>query len=322
MFEFLQKTTREPVVEVKEKTSWLARLKQGLMKTRTAFSDKMAALLGKKELNAATVSEIETLLLTADVGVNMTQELIAGLRQQLSHAQLRDTEAVWSYLKDTMRTLLVQCEQPLVIEPKKNPFVILVVGINGAGKTTTIAKLAVQLQQQQYRLILAAGDTFRAAGVEQLQLWGERQRIPVIAQQTGADAAAIIYDAMTAAKARHMDVLIADTAGRLHTQIGLMHELQKIKRVLQKLDATAPHEVLLVLDASIGQNTLNQVQQFHDALGVTGLVLTKLDGTAKGGIVFALAKHAKLPIRYLGIGEQVVDLKPFNADEFIAALFD
>jgi len=299
-----------------------ARLKQGLAKTRAAFTSGMANLfLGKKELNQDLLNEIEMVLLTSDVGVDTTEQLVKTLTDKLARKELSDAQAAFQCLQEEMKKILRPCESPLSIPPDIRPYVILVIGINGSGKTTTIGKLAHYFKQDKKNLMLAAGDTFRAAAIEQLQVWGERNHVPVIAQQPGADTAAVIYDAMEAAKARNVDVLIADTAGRLHTQSNLMAELQKVKRVLGKLDAAAPHEVLIVLDATLGQNTLNQVKQFNEAVGVTGIALTKLDGTAKGGIIFAIAQQTKIPIRFIGVGESIQDLRPFKADEFVDALF-
>nr|WP_232058675.1 signal recognition particle-docking protein FtsY [Aquicella lusitana] len=277
--------------------------------------------LGKKELNAELFSEIEMQLLTADVGVETTDQLIKTLTQKLARNELSDAEAAFQCLKNEMKKILQPCEAPLPLSNEIKPYVILVVGINGSGKTTTIGKLAHLFKQDRKTVMLAAGDTFRAAAIEQLAAWGERNQIPVIAQQPGADTAAVIYDAMEAAKARGMQILIADTAGRLHTQSNLMAELQKVKRVLGKIDPTAPHETLIVLDATLGQNALNQVKQFNEAVGVTGIALTKLDGTAKGGIIFAIAQQTKIPIRFIGIGEKIQDLRPFKAEEFVDALF-
>jgi len=326
MFNFLKKKTPAPEsidpTPSEPKPSFFNRLKQGLTKTRANFSSGIATLfLGKKELNADLLNDIENLLFTSDVGVETTQALINTLTTKLARKELCDTRAAFECLKSEMKAILKPCEAPLSINETLKPFVILVIGINGSGKTTTIGKLAHYFQQDNKTLLLAAGDTFRAAAIEQLQAWGERNHIPVIAQQPGADTAAVIYDALDAAKARGVQVLIADTAGRLHTQSNLMSELQKVKRVIGKLDATAPHEVLIVLDATQGQNALQQVKQFHAAIGVTGIVLTKLDGTAKGGIIFAIADQTKIPIRFIGVGEGIDDLRPFNADEFVDALF-
>jgi len=261
------------------------------------------------------------LLISADVGVSTSQQLIQTLSARLARNELNDAEVALQCLKEEMKQILRPCATPLSLPAETKPFMILVVGINGSGKTTTIGKLAHYYQQMNKDIILAAGDTFRAAAIEQLQTWGKRNDIPVIAQQTGADTAAVIYDALLAAKARQADLLIADTAGRLHTQSHLMTELQKVKRVLGKIDPTAPHEVLIVLDATLGQNAINQVKQFHAAIGITGIALTKLDGTAKGGIIFALAKETSIPIRFIGVGEGIDDLRPFEPDEFVEALF-
>lgn len=327
MFNFL-KPKKSPETEPKvsdapEKKGFFARLKAGLSKTRAGFTNSIANLiLGKKMLDAELIELIEMQLLTADVGVEATEQLIQHLTQKLARKELTDSETVLRTLQEEMKAILRPCQTPLSISENNPPFIMLVVGINGSGKTTTIGKLAKHLQAEGKSVMLAAGDTFRAAAIEQLQIWGERNKIPVIAQQPGADTAAVIYDAMEAAKARNIDVLIADTAGRLHTQTNLMEELKKVKRVLTKLDPTAPHEVLLVLDAGIGQNALNQAKQFNDAIGVTGLALTKLDGTAKGGIIFAIAKHLRIPIRFIGVGESIDDLRPFDADDFVSALFE
>jgi fused signal recognition particle receptor len=305
------------------KPSLFARLKAGLTKTRTNFANGLAnLLLGKKTLDTEVLDLIETQLLTADVGVQATQQLVQHLTQKLARKELNDTQTALRELQEQMKNLLRPYAKPLTIPEQASPFVLLVVGINGSGKTTTIGKIANQLKSSGKNVLLAAGDTFRAAAIEQLQIWGNRNQVPVIAQQPGADTAAVIYDAMESAKARKTDVLIADTAGRLHTQIGLMDELKKVKRVLGKLDPAAPHETLLILDASIGQNALNQAIQFNEAIGITGIALTKLDGTAKGGIIFAIAEQLKLPIRYIGVGEGIEDLRPFVADEFVDALFE
>jgi fused signal recognition particle receptor len=298
------------------------RLKQGLRRTRSSFTSGLADLaLGKKTINDETLEDIETLLLTADVGVEATQRIIQDLTNRVSRKELNDTVALYDALQEDMRRILAPCDIPLDISPSHKPYVILMVGVNGAGKTTTIGKLAKRLQAEGRSVMLAAGDTFRAAAVEQLQTWGERNDVPVIAQQSGADSASVIYDALQAAQTRNIDVLIADTAGRLHTQSNLMEELKKVKRVMGKLDSSAPHEILLVVDAGTGQNALNQAQQFHEAVGLTGITLTKLDGTAKGGVIFAIANKLQIPIRFIGVGESIDDLRPFNAEEFVAALF-
>jgi fused signal recognition particle receptor len=298
-----------------------ARLKQGLSRTRSGLTEGLAQLtLGKKQIDDELLEDIETLLLTADVGVEATRQIITDLTEQVSRKQLQDSAALLDALQQEMHQILVRCEEPLAVDAAHKPYVILMVGINGAGKTTTIGKLAHQLQQQGLSVMLAAGDTFRAAAVEQLQTWGERNQIPVIAQQSGADSASVIYDAVAAAKAREIDVLIADTAGRLHTQSNLMEELKKVKRVMAKLDPSAPHEVMLVVDAGTGQNALVQANQFNEAVGLSGITLTKLDGTAKGGVIFAIAQKLGIPIRFIGVGEGIEDLRPFHADEFVAAL--
>ncbi len=304
------------------KRKWFKQISHGLARTREKFTSGLAtAVLGKKQIDAECYEAIETQLLTADLGVETTDQIIEALTQRVARKQLTNPEALLEQLKRVLQDILVDCTKPLNIDPAQKPYVILMVGVNGAGKTTTIGKLAKQFQQQGLSVCLAAGDTFRAAAVEQLQVWGQRNDIPVIAQQTGADSASVVFDALQAAKARGTDVLIADTAGRLHTQGNLMDELKKVKRVLTKLDETAPHEVMLVLDAGIGQNAINQISEFNQAVQVTGLTLTKLDGTAKGGIIFALAKQFGIPIRFIGVGEGIDDLRPFEAEDFIEALF-
>ena len=306
-----------------EKPGFFARLKSGLSKTRTNLTEGIANLiLGKKTLDKDLIELIETQLLTADVGIDATEEIIKNLTQKLERKELADSKAVLDALKADMQAILTPCEAPLEVNSENKPYVVLVVGINGSGKTTTIGKVAKLLQSQGKSVMLAAGDTFRAAAIEQLQVWGERNKIPVISQQPGADTAAVIFDALESAKAKNTDVVLADTAGRLHTQSNLMEELKKVNRVIAKKDPTAPHETLLILDASIGQNALNQAKQFHEAMGLTGLAITKLDGTAKGGIIFAIAKATKIPIRFIGIGEGIDDLRPFNATEFVNALFE
>lgn len=316
------KPAETPVDTNVKSAGFFTKLKQGLAKTRASFSTGMANLfLGKKVLDADLLNDIEIQLLTADVGVETTQQLIQTLTQKLARKELSDAQAAFQCLQEEMKQILRPCNIPLSIPTDIKPYTILVIGINGSGKTTTIGKLANYFKQNQKSVMLAAGDTFRAAAIEQLQIWGDRNQIPVIAQQSGADTAAVIFDAMEAAKARGIDVLIADTAGRLHTQTNLMAELQKVKRVLTKIDPSAPHETLIVLDATLGQNALNQVKQFNEAMKVTGIALTKLDGTAKGGIIFAIAKQTKIPIRFIGIGEGINDLRPFQADEFVDALF-
>jgi len=306
-----------------QKMGFFQRLKSGLSKTRSQFTEGIAnLLLGQKEIDDDVLEELETLLLTADVGVDTTTRIIEALTEQANRKELKDTEALIARLRSLLSETLAGSEQPLQIDADKKPFVILMVGVNGVGKTTTIGKLAHQLKSEGKSVMLAAGDTFRAAAVEQLKTWGERNDVPVVAQHTGADSASVIYDAVQAAQARNMDVVIADTAGRLHNKGHLMDELAKVSRVMKKLDAEAPHEVLLVLDAGTGQNALVQAEQFNKAVPLTGLVLTKLDGTAKGGIIFALADKMKLPIRYIGIGEGKEDLRPFSAEAYIDALFE
>ncbi|WP_282413617.1 signal recognition particle-docking protein FtsY [Pseudomonas sp. PS01299] len=304
------------------KVGFFARLKQGLSKTSASIGEGMASLfLGRKTIDDDLLDELETRLLTADVGVEATTQIIQRLTQKVARKELADADALYKSLQAELAAMLKPVEQPLKIASQNKPFVILVVGVNGAGKTTTIGKLAKKLQLEGKKVMLAAGDTFRAAAVEQLQVWGERNKIPVIAQHTGADSASVIFDAVQAAKARGIDVLIADTAGRLHTKDNLMEELKKVRRVIGKLDADAPHEVLLVLDAGTGQNAINQAKQFNQTVELTGLALTKLDGTAKGGVIFALAKQFGLPIRYIGVGEGIDDLRTFEAEPFVQALF-
>lgn len=298
------------------------RLKHGLTKTSTQLAEGVVSLLvGKKVIDEALLMELEDRLLLADIGVPATQLVMQRLSERIARKELANPSALYQALQQELIALLKPVEQPLVIPETQYPYVILVVGVNGVGKTTTIGKLAHRLQNQGKKVMLAAGDTFRAAAVEQLQVWGQRYAIPVIAQHTGADAASVIFDAVQAAQARGMDVLIADTAGRLHNKDHLMEELKKVQRVMAKLDQSAPHEVLLVLDAATGQNALNQARQFHQAIPLTGLVLTKLDGTAKGGMVFALAQACPVPVRYIGIGEGVDDLRPFLVEQFVRALF-
>ena len=313
---------KKPEAEPTTSLSLFGRLKQGLKRTRQNLGDGLARiLLGKKAIDQALIDEIETQLLMADVGVEVCQALIDTVTKKLARNELADGDAVFELLQQELLSLLQPCEKPLDITANK-PFVILTVGVNGAGKTTTIGKLAKRLQSEGRSVLLAAGDTFRAAAVEQLQVWGERNQIPVIAQERGSDSASVVFDALQSAKARGNDVLIADTAGRLHTQQNLMQELEKVARVLKKLDPDAPHEVMLVLDASIGQNALHQAEQFHRSVPLTGIVLTKLDGTAKGGIIFAIAKKMALPIRFIGVGEGIDDLRPFDAQAFVSALFN
>lgn len=304
------------------KDGLFGRLKKGLRRTGSSLSDGMGRLfLGKKEIDDELLEELESLLIMADVGLEATGEIIANLAKRVKRKELNDAAALQGALQAELQALLTPHAQPLVVDTQKRPFVILLVGVNGVGKTTTIGKLAQRLRADGRSVMLAAGDTFRAAAVEQLQVWGERNSVPVIAQHTGADSASVIFDALQAAQARDVDVLIADTAGRLHNKDHLMDELKKVVRVMGKLDPQAPHEVMLVLDAGTGQNALSQARHFQAAVGVSGITLTKLDGTAKGGIIFAIAKNLQLPIRFIGIGEQASDLRVFDAQEFVAALF-
>ncbi len=300
-----------------------ARMKQGLSKTRQGLGKGMADLLvGAKEIDDELLEDIETQLLTADVGVEATDTIVQALTERVSRRELIEADALYDALQEELRKLIAPVEEPLEIDTTKKPFVILVVGVNGVGKTTTIGKLACRYQEQGHSVMLAAGDTFRAAAVEQLQVWGERNAIPVVSQESGADSASVVYDGLEAARARGTDILIADTAGRLHTRANLMEELTKVVRVMKKQMPDAPHEVMLVLDAGTGQNALNQVREFEEAVGVTGLTLTKLDGTAKGGILFALGQKTGMPIRFIGVGERLEDLRPFHADDFVQALFE
>ena len=312
----------EPTAEsVAPRMGWLGRIRAGLSKTRAGLADGLGSLfLGGKRLDDDLLEDLETRLLVADVGLDATRRILDGLTERLGRKDLVTPEVVRTALAEDMTALLAPCEQPLQIAADARPFVILVVGINGAGKTTTIGKLAHRLKAEGRNVMLAAGDTFRAAAVEQLQTWGARNDVPVVAQHTGADSASVIYDAVAAGQARGADVVIADTAGRLHTQSNLMQELAKIKRVLAKLDPGAPHEVLLVVDGGTGQNALNQAQQFHQAVGLTGVAITKLDGTAKGGMLFAIAQKLGVPIRFIGVGEGIDDLQPFVAQDFVEAL--
>jgi len=317
------KTEQEGVAEseppaadtVREKP--FGRIRRALARTGRGIGN---VFLGKKVIDDDLLEQLETQLLTADLGIEVTSEVIEALTERVRRKELGDADALHRALHDLLVDILKPCEQPLTTSDVDKPFVLLVVGVNGVGKTTTIGKLARQLVDGGQSVMLAAGDTFRAAAVEQLQVWGERNRVPVVAQHTGADSASVVYDALESARARGADVLIADTAGRLHTKSNLMDELRKIKRVLGKLDAAAPHEVLLVLDAGTGQNAVVQMQQFHEAVGVTGIALTKLDGTAKGGVIFALCRRFGVPVRYIGVGEGVEDLQPFRADDFVSAL--
>lgn len=308
---------------VVEPANFMQRIRQGLDRTRASLTDGLATLFaGRKAIDDDLLEEIETLLLSSDVGVTATTAIIKSLTEKLERKQLRDAQALQIALKADLRAILEPCTAPLITQTENKPFVVLVVGVNGVGKTTTIGKLAKRFQQEGQSVMLAAGDTFRAAAVEQLQVWGERNKVTVVAQHTGADSASVIFDAVQSAKAKGVDVVIADTAGRLQNKDNLMSELQKVVRVMKKLDESAPHEVLLVLDAGTGQNALNQAQVFQQAVGVSGIALTKLDGTAKGGIIFAIAQQLNMPIRFIGVGEKIDDLRPFVAEEFVEALFD
>jgi fused signal recognition particle receptor len=305
-----------------QKARLFERLTRGLQQTGANIGQGLGnLLLGHKAIDDDLLEEIETQLLIADIGIDATQQIISKITDSVNRKQLADSDALYEVLKAELTALLAPAEAELVIAPEQKPYVILMVGVNGVGKTTTIGKLAKQLQVLGKSVMLAAGDTFRAAAVEQLQVWGERNNVPVVAQHTGADSASVIFDALQAAKARDVDVLIADTAGRLHNKDNLMEELKKVVRVMKKIDASAPHEVMLVLDAGTGQNALTQARHFRDAVGVSGIALTKLDGTAKGGIIFAISQQLGIPIRFIGIGEGIGDLRPFRAEAFVAALF-
>ncbi|MBL4582217.1 MAG: signal recognition particle-docking protein FtsY [Gammaproteobacteria bacterium] len=299
-----------------------ARLKNGLSRTRSRLSDGLAdIILGEKTIDLNLLEEIETQLLSADIGIEATDQIIDNLKKQLGRKQLADPKQFMAALRQELTDILKPVDVPLIVQSESKPFVILMVGVNGVGKTTSIGKLAKLYQSQGLNVMLAAGDTFRAAAVEQLQVWGERNSVPVVAQATGADSASVIFDAYQSAKAKNIDVLLADTAGRLHTKDNLMNELEKIVRVLKKQDERLPDEVLLVLDATTGQNALNQAESFNRTTTLSGIALTKLDGTAKGGVVFALAKKLSLPIRFIGVGEKIDDLRPFNAKDYVDALF-
>ena len=309
-----------------EKKSFFGRLKASLSRTKANLGSGIVSLFRGKAIDDDLYEELETQLLVADVGMDTTQKIIDRLVEGAKHSQLKDGDALYELLKQQLRTMLTAVQQPLpeVIarhDKTQGPFVILMVGVNGVGKTTTIGKLAKQYQLQGKKVMLAAGDTFRAAAVEQLQVWGERNNIPVIAQPTGSDSASVLYDALQSAKAKGSDILIADTAGRLQNKDNLMEELKKVVRVMKKLNPDAPHEVMLTVDAATGQNAISQAKLFKEAVGLTGITLTKLDGTAKGGVIFAIADKFGIPIRYIGVGEGIDDLRGFNGDEFIDALF-
>ncbi|MDR3429777.1 signal recognition particle-docking protein FtsY [Silvimonas sp.] len=310
----------QPQPQEKPKMSWAERLKAGLAKTRDSLSKNLAGLFGGGQIDEELYEELETVLLTADMGVEATNTLLKDVRDRVSLRGLKDASELRQALKEALLELIQPLEQPLVITPQK-PFILMVAGVNGAGKTTSIGKLAKYFQGQGHSVLLAAGDTFRAAAREQLVVWGERNGVQVISQASG-DAAAVAFDAVNAARARQCDVIIVDTAGRLPTQLNLMEEIKKVKRVVQKADPTGPHEIMLVIDANTGQNAVSQVKAFDDALGLTGLVLTKLDGTAKGGVIAAIAKQRPVPIRFIGVGETIDDLRPFVAKDYVDALFD
>ena len=316
----------QPVVEIetREKPSeggFFSRLVKGLLKTKQNIGAGFRSFFLGKKIDDELFEELEEQLLIADIGVPTTSKIIKNLTEHASRKELQDAELLYQQLKVEMADILEPVVQPLVIDTTKKPYVILMVGVNGVGKTTTIGKLARKFQAEGKSVMLAAGDTFRAAAVEQLQVWGERNHIPVVAQSTGSDSASVIFDAMQSAAARNIDILIADTAGRLQNKNNLMDELKKIVRVMKKYDETAPHEIMLTLDAGTGQNAVSQAKLFNEAVGLTGISLTKLDGTAKGGVIFAIADQFKLPIRYIGVGEKIEDLREFNAKEFIEALF-
>jgi len=322
MFGFLRRNKKNDDSASASPSSDNKTLRDSIKKSRRSFTDGLAdVLLGSKTIDDDVLEELETRLITADVGMDITQTIINDLSKRVSRKELNDGDTLMQCLCEDMIEMLKPAEQALQTETRQ-PFVILVVGINGAGKTTTIGKLAKRFQNEGKSVMLAAGDTFRAAAVEQLKTWGERNDVPVIAQGTGADSASVIFDAVQSAQSKGIDIVIADTAGRLHTQDNLMEELIKIRRVMGKLDDTAPHEVMLVMDAGFGQNGLIQAEQFHQAMNVTGLTVTKLDGTAKGGIMLAISQKLGLPIRYIGVGEAIDDLREFNAEEFVYALLD
>lgn len=311
-----------PNSEASANGGFFSRMRKGLGKTRAGFTEGLGnLLLGEKVIDDEILEEIEMQLIMADVGVDATRGIVANLTEKVGRRELLNSRALYKALQRELQKLLQPRQALLQIDSSKKPYVILVVGVNGVGKTTTIGKIAQHLKNEGKNVMLAAGDTYRAAAVEQLQVWGERNDVPVVAQHTGADSASVIFDALQAAQAREADVLIADTAGRLHTKSNLMEELKKVKRVLSKLDPQAPHETLLVLDSGTGQNALSQAEQFHSSVGVTGLALTKLDGTAKGGVIFAIAEKMEVPIRFIGVGEQLEDLRPFEAEPFVEALF-
>ena len=317
----LQPTTSPELREKPSEGGFFSRLVKGLLKTKQNIGAGFRSFFLGKKIDDELFEELEEQLLIADIGVPTTRKIIKNLIEHADRKQLQDAELLYQQLKAEMAAILEPAAQPLIIDSSKKPYVILMVGVNGVGKTTTIGKLARKFQAEGKSVMLAAGDTFRAAAVEQLQVWGERNHIPVVAQSTGADSASVIFDAMQSAAARNIDILIADTAGRLQNKNNLMDELKKIVRVMKKYDESAPHEIMLTLDAGTGQNAISQAKLFNEAVGLTGITLTKLDGTAKGGVIFAIADQFKLPIRYIGVGEKIEDLREFNAKEFIDALF-
>ena len=317
----LQPTTSPEFREKPSEGGFFSRLVKGLLKTKQNIGAGFRSFFLGKKIDDELFEELEEQLLIADIGVPTTSKIIKNLIEHADRKQLQDAELLYQQLKAEMAAILEPAAQPLIIDSSKKPYVILMVGVNGVGKTTTIGKLARKFQAEGKSVMLAAGDTFRAAAVEQLQVWGERNHIPVVAQSTGADSASVIFDAMQSAAARNIDILIADTAGRLQNKNNLMDELKKIVRVMKKYDESAPHEIMLTLDAGTGQNAISQAKLFNEAVGLTGITLTKLDGTAKGGVIFAIADQFKLPIRYIGVGEKIEDLREFNAKEFIDALF-
>ena len=323
MFDFFKKDKTpeaQSKAEAPAQISWAERLKQGLSRTRSQLGNQLASLFGGGKIDEDVYEELETILLTSDVGISATQALLDDIKQRVARQALSDTTQLKAALKDSLMALLAPLEKPL-ITTEHQPFVIMLTGVNGAGKTTTIGKLTHLFPAEGKSVLIAAGDTFRAAAREQLQAWGERNDVHVVASE-GGDAAAVIFDAINSAKAKNIDIVLADTAGRLPTQLNLMEEISKVKRVINKALPGAPHEVLLVLDANTGQNAVMQVKAFDDALGVTGLVLSKLDGTAKGGVIAAIAQTRPIPIRFIGVGESIEDLRPFKASEFVEALFE
>ena len=317
MLKFFKKNQNKDIQTDTNKAS----LKDRLFKSKRRLGDGLSSILiGKKQIDDELLEELEILMISADIGIQTTDKIIESVRKKASRKELKDGDSLYQLIKVELEALLI--DDNLLVPVSDSTFVILVVGINGAGKTTTIGKLAKSFQSQGKSVMLAAGDTFRAAAIEQLQIWGDRNEIPVIAQKTGADAASVVYDAYQSAVAKNIDILIADTAGRLHTQDNLMQELEKIKRVLKKHNDKSPHETLLVIDGGSGQNAVQQANEFHKSIELSGIAVTKLDGTAKGGVLFAISDSLNLPIRYIGIGEAIDDLKPFHAKDFINALFD